>query len=431
MKKQILGVLFLLMIPVFIFAENDPKDDKKEDKNKKFGIKFTGFVKADIFWDSRQTISVREGHFLLYPANEDLDENGEDLNAVPNFNMLTIQTRLKGIITGPDVGKAKTSGVIEGEFFGHSNGDINGFRLRHAFVKLDWKKSMLLVGQFWNPMFITSCYPGTVSFNTGVPFVPFSRNPQIRYMFRAGGFHAIGTIYSQVDFKSNGPDGANPKYIRNTAIPAANIRLEYSIHNVERNFDFLIGAALNYKTLKPRLETESMLEIDPAPVYKSDETISSLAYTIYLKIKSKPITFKAQATYGQDVFDFTMIGGYAEEMLVDPNTGAMTYTNINTYAAWADIHTNGTKWQAGILMGYSQNLGSDKKIEGAYYSRGNNIGYAYRFSPRFIYNIGKFRIAPEVEYTVAGYGTTDEKGVVEDIKNIGNVRFLLGVYFFF
>ncbi len=50
-------------------------------EKKKFKLKFSGFVKTDIFYDSRQTVSVREGHFLLYPKNELPDPDGADINA--------------------------------------------------------------------------------------------------------------------------------------------------------------------------------------------------------------------------------------------------------------------------------------------------------------------------------------------------------------
>ena len=53
-----------------------------------FGIKFTGFVKTDVFYDTRQTVSIREGHFLFYPDNISLDVNKNDINATSNFNML-------------------------------------------------------------------------------------------------------------------------------------------------------------------------------------------------------------------------------------------------------------------------------------------------------------------------------------------------------
>jgi hypothetical protein len=120
MKKVL---ILLCTFSSLLFSQTDKQS---------FGISFSGFVKTDIFYDTRQSVVIREGHFLLYPQNENLDVNGNDVNDKSSFNMLSIQTRLNGKITGPDAIGAKTSGVIEGEFFGHSESDINGFRLRHA-----------------------------------------------------------------------------------------------------------------------------------------------------------------------------------------------------------------------------------------------------------------------------------------------------------
>jgi hypothetical protein len=45
--------------------------------------------------------------------------------------------------------------------------------------------------------------------------------------------------------------------------------------------------------------------------------------------------------------------------------------------------------------------------------------------------VGKFRLAAELEYTVAAYGKTNEKGYVYNVTEVGNLRPLLGVYYFF
>ena len=82
-----------------------------------------------------------------------------DINASADLHMLNIQTRLKGDISGPDAFGAKTSGVIEAEFYGTSELDVNGFRLRHAYVKMDWQKTNLLVGQYWHPLFPAESFP--------------------------------------------------------------------------------------------------------------------------------------------------------------------------------------------------------------------------------------------------------------------------------
>jgi hypothetical protein len=134
----------------------------------------------------------------------------------------------------------------------------------------------------------------------------------------------------------------------------------------------------------------------------------------------------------------TMLGGYAEKDYIYeevnnvPNVNsAITYTPISTMSTWIDVHTNGSTWQFGLFGGYSQNLGSDDSITGKYYSRGNDIKYAYRLAPRVSYSNGKFRVAPEIEYTVAAYGKPDTKGLVDNTKEIANFRFLIGVYYFF
>ena len=423
MKNSLSQILLIVVIMMAAsFCASAQEDEKKIE------VDFSGFVKADIFWDTRQTVSVRQGHFLLYPSPKVLDENGDDINAQPSFNMLTIQTRLRTDITGPDILGARSSAAVEGEFFGHSNGDINGFRLRHAYIKLDWTNHSMLVGQYWHPMFVVSCFPGTVSFNTGAPFLPFTRNPQIRYIYKRGVFNMYATLYSQLDFMSNGPLGPSPAYLRNSAVPGMNLRFEYKRSNREEGSEYLLGVSGNYKTLKPSLYTPSG--------YKAEETISSAAAQVYLKVQSKKVTFKAAATWGQDTYDWTMIGGYAASGIINPGTGGMEYIPLRTLATWFDIHSNGKKLQAGLFAGYSKNLGTAEAYASgetapALYARGGDIDYAYRVSPRLIYNINNFRIAPELEYTVAAYGTPDEERKVVDAEESGNLRLLLGVYYFF
>ncbi len=409
-------------------------------EKKKFGVKFHGFVKTDIFFDSRQTVDAREGHFLLYPKNESLDDLGADINAAPKFNILSIQTRVKAVLSGPDVWGAKTSGLIEGAFFGNIGTDINGFRLRHAFVKLAWPKSELLVGQFWHPMFVTGCFPGTVSFNTGAPFEPFARNPQVRFTKKFGNVNLIATALEQVDFVSTGPYGPNRRYLINSAMPEFDLRLEY------KSETFYAGAGVNYKRLKPQLSIPTYKNYESYTL-KANDYASGMSYYGFVKIAPKPVTVKLYGVYGQMLYSMTMLGGYAvsgvDSTLVSGvyAYSAFDYTPINTMSFWLDFNTNGKKLKVGLFAGYSKNLGTtDKKFtfpdnSEKTFARGANIAYAYRIAPRLIYNIGKFRIAPELEYTVAAYATKDstidEYGVITDPKEIGNFRVLLGVYYFF
>jgi hypothetical protein len=423
----------------------EAKTAEKEKKTPLFGIGFSGFVKTDLIFDSRQTVSAREGHFLLFPENEKLDADGNDIHAKANFNILSIQTRLAGTITGPDALGAKTSGYIEAEFFGNINPNINTFRLRHAWVKLAWSKTELLVGQWWHPMFVPECAPATISFNTGAPFVVFSRNPQIKLTQRFGNLKLALTFLSQIDFTSDGPDGPNPKYLRNSVLPESDFQIQYVLKNASKGIEFMIGAGVNFQLLTPRLATTKIVKpaydtvINNKPVhydavtqtYKTDTKSPAMAYNLYSKLVLRNFTVKIGGEYGGNNNAYTMLGGFAQKSVTNADKNLVDYANIRSFAAWAEIHTNAVRWQPGLFLAYGKNLGASGAITGPYYARGANIDYAYRISPRIFFNVNKFRLAGELEYTVAAYGKTNGKGYVYDAREIGNIRLLIGVYYFF
>ncbi len=407
MKKYLI-ILFFSAASAFLY----PQESKSE-----FGFSLSGFLKTDIFFDSRQTVSAREGHFLLYPSPESFDVNNVDINDKANFNILSIQSRLTGKITAPDAFGAKTSGLLEGEFFGTADSDINGFRLRHAFVKLDWEKVSLLVGQTWHPMFVTELVPGTVSFNTGAPFNPFSRNPQVRLTASFNKFKFIAAALTQRDFQSNGPAGFSSTYLRNAVIPNLHGQIQFTSDG------HLIGIAVDYKTLMPRLVTTKNVS--------TDETISSFAATAFLKFNLEPVTIKAQGTYGGNLADLMMLGGYAIKS-IDTTNGIEQYTDLKSLSGWIDLST-GKKIEFGLFAGYSKSLGAADNIAGSYFGRGTDIDNLLRISPRIQFNSEKTRISTELEYTSAGYGKPDntDKGKIKDIKSITNIRLLVAFYYFF
>ncbi len=401
----------------------------------KFGISFSGFVKTDVFYDTRQTSSIREGHFLLFPENVSYDANNEDINAKPSFNILSIQSRLKGAISGPSAFGAKTSGVLEADFFGNSGSgleDVNGFRLRHAFVKLNWKNTELLAGQYWHPLFIAEAFPGVISFNTGTPFQPFSRNPQIRVTQKIGVLSLIGCVFSQRDFQSFGPSVVDSKstsssmFMRNSGIPNVNFQLQFKPDSTEHIF----GIGVDYKTVLPEMSTVSNTKYTK---YKSNNTLGSISAIGYAKFNFKPITFTLEGVYAQNASDIVMIGGYAVKEVTD-TMGRKEFKNINTGSVWTDIQTNGKVFQIGLFAGYTKNMGSTDSIKTTiFYSRGSNIDNIYRIAPRVVFISGKLNIAVEIEHTVANYGIVNgnKKGGVTNAKAIANTRGLLSFIYKF
>lgn len=408
MKKTLLlsGIFFLINISV-----------AAQQEKPNFGISFSGFVKTDIMYDTRQTVAIREGHFLLYPSPELMDKNNSDINAKSNFNILSIQTRLTGKITAPDAFGAKTSGQLEGEFFGTSEGDVNGFRLRHAFIKFDWAKSSLLVGQTWHPMFVVEMFPGVVSFNTGAPFQPFSRNPQVRFTYSFDDFKLIFAAMSQRDFQSNGPFGFTSSYLRNSVIPNLHAQVQYSINGN------LAGVGIDFKKLTPRIVTIKNV--------KTDASISGFSALGYLRLNLDPVTLKVQGIYGQNIPDLMQIGGYAIKS-TDAATGVEAYTTLSNFTVWGEIST-GKQTEYALFFGYSKALGAADNIAGAYYGRATDIENIFRISPRIQFNSEKTRISTEVEFTSAGYGIPNglNKGKIENVKAVSNLRLLLAFFYFF
>ena len=407
--------LSLLLLILFFLSFGGFKLQAEEKE--KFSLTFSGYIKTDVIFDTRQTVSLREGHFLLYPQDRLLDPAGHDLNAKDTFHILPIQTRLALKINGPPALGAKTSGYIEAEFFGMSDTDINGFRLRHAYLKLNWDKTEVLVGQFWHPMFISESYPEVVSFNTGAPFEPFSRAPQIRFTWMPGDLSFSLTALAQRDFASTGPAGVSTSYFRNAACPELDFKAAWSRKN------FLAGAGINVLKIVPRLATETG--------YEANESLTSLAGYAFGRLKTRPVTIKAEGVYGGNLHHLTMLGGYAVSEIIDPVTAQRDYSPINTAAGWIDIQTNGEKWQVGLFSGYTKNLGAKDEISGPIYSRVETMDHLVRIAPRFVFNAGKIRLAQEIELTSAAYGPVASRGRVNGLRTVTNLRLLAAVYYFF
>lgn len=417
--KRITIITLIIFSTLATFAQEETK----------VGVKISGFIKNDFFMDTRQTVTAREGHFLLWPSPISLDAYGEDINAKLNVNLLSLQSRIKFGISGPDAFGAKTSGVIEGDFFAQANENINLFRMRHAFIKLNWTKLELLTGQFWNPLFVTDCFPGTVSFNTGTPLQSFARNPQIRVTYNAGNFRVIAANLGQRDYTSRGPTGVNSSYLRNSALPDMHLQLQYKKKKETTGNELTAGLGVAYKTIVPRLFS-TMGDVN----YKVDEKLSGLTGIAYAKFTTKPVTVKLQARYGENIADLLAISGFAVKEVSNSTTGELRYTPLTSMSYWGEIHTNG-KIQLGIFAGYSKNMGTKEAmsdVSNAVYGLGTNICDLIRVSPRLIFNSGKTRLAFELEYTAATYGSDfNTNYIASSTSMVSNIRGLIAMYYFF
>src|SRR6056297_577968 len=413
--KSISIVSFILLLTIPLFAQDATENKLKFD--------ISGFVKSDIFFDSRQNVEELEGLLLIFPKDIELDENGRDINKNSSLGIVDISSRVRGEITGPDVLGAKLTGLLEVDWTGIAGKSTTSrVRLRHAYSKLSWEKTEILFGREWHPMFVKEVYPSVMSLNTGIPFQPFNRSPMLQISQRIGKLKLIGAAISQSDYVSSGPDGKSNQYIQNSNIPNLHLQLQYKPGN------FLLGAALDYKSIMPRTSTESLINEDA--FFVTDEKVNTYALMGFFKYQSQKLELKAKAIYGQNLSESIMPGGYGVSAL-DSITGFEEYTPFNHMYTWGNI-IYGNKTKFGLFAGYTKNLGTENPIVGDVYGMALDVDYIYRIAPNISHTFNKLMLAVELEYTVAAYGdSADNYMNYTTSHEVSNTRVMFSMFHYF
>ena len=379
----------------------------------KFSFKFYGFVRNYACYDTRESLTSNSEQFYYMPKDVKLDADGNDINAQPNMMLLSITTRLGLNITGPEFLGAKTSAKIESDFagFGTSNTVL---RIRQAYAKMDWEHNKVLVGQAWHPM-MGDMMPDVFSLETGAPFTPFSRTPQVRYNYVNKGWTLTATALYQYQYTSYGPDGASFNYARNAAVPEMYLQAMY------KNDNFMIGAGIDILTLKPRQSYTLSAE-----TYKCNENLfTSFSPTIFASYKKDNWNFKGRITYAQNAAHMSMISGYAVTKIKE--NGEQEYGSINSIGGWFD-YTYKEQLKKGYLtwcwfVGYTKNLGCKDDIVGPIYMRGErNMDRMWRDALSVLYTHNAMSIGIEWSTTRVAYGKADSRYKVSDTHTVENNR---------
>ena len=415
--------ILLIAIALFIGFNTVAQDSTANKNENKVKLSFYGDINPQIYVDTRKVLEGREGEMLFYPLPEVLDANGNDINTVPQLNMVAITSRLGLRIQTPDVLGAKVTGLMEGDFTGSTGSGINMLRLRHAYMDMRWTNSELLIGQYWTPFVVHEIMPGTRPLNMGAPFHPYSRVVQARYTQYLGAIEAVGVAAFQLDNKSSGLSGGSTDYIRNSCIPDLSAMLRY---NSGRLF---VGVGYNLLVLQPRT-TFSYNYSD----YATNTTFASHSATLFGKYEFNNYSLRMQAIVSQNMDAHLLMGGYAESPFDDASL-AYTYQPFGGYTAWLDFGKSTGKWRPGVFFGYAKNTGFEKPVDDSwrFFGRGFDIDFVWRVQPRIGWYVSpNIQFFAEVEYTVAGYGVNpDEYYRYESTNDVANTRFILAAVYKF
>ena len=395
---------------------------------KDFSLKIYGQVRTDIFYNSRDNVQSVDGLFYSYPKDEQLDPNGNDINGSSSSNMYAVYSRMGFDFAGPMLGNAKTSAKIEFDFRGNGNDNLSALRLRHAYFNLDWGKNKLLVGQTSHPFF-GEVSPQILNLNTGSPFQPFGRAPQIRYRHNSGALQLQAAAVWQSQFKSHGPsadDGTGKGNARNqyphknANVPELALGLDYKANG------WIVGAGIDLLSIAPRTKATG----EDGSIYKVDERLTTVSYEAHVKYQKDKLFLAAKSVLGSNFTHTSMLGGYGIKS-ENTKTGEREYTPFRNSSNWINI-VYGKKWKPGIFVGYIKNLGTaDEMISSTVYGTGTNIDELWTGTFELTYNVPHWKIGAEYNYTSALYGTTQKDGKVKDTHAVGNNRLVLSATYSF
>lgn len=384
-----------------------------------------GFVRNYISYDSRQCLNLMGETFNIMPLDVLPNEDGsEDLNAVDELSFVAFTTRFGVDINSGLIGSAKSSAKIEADFCGYGANNTL-FRIRQAFVRLQWEKITLTCGQTWHPMVI-QVMPSATGLATGSPFAPFNRSPQLNFSWDAGkGWNFTAAALYQFPNVSVGPDGANYDYSRWSKIP----ELYASWKRVGDHFT--LGVGVDFLSIMPRKSSIAIRSItDDNGVssqkevkVKANDRVTGISSEIFADYKNGKFNLKGKVIYGENTSHLTMVSGYGATSY-DPTTGSYEYAPIRSLSSWLNA-TYGKRVMGGLLLGYSKGLGAKEDFISVddFWMRGaKNTDYIYRISPSITYTVKNLALALELDYTAVGYGDVAINGRTEALRRVDNLR---------
>jgi len=415
MKKVFMSLALLVGVSGSVFAQK-----------KGFDYKFYGQVRTDLFYNTRSNSETVDGLFYMYPLDENLDPNGHDLNGVGNGNFYTLYTRLGVDVTGPMLGKAKTSAKVEVDFRG-SGTTYSLFRIRHVYFNLDWGKSALLVGQTWHPLY-GDVAPEILNLNMGAPYQPFSRAPQIRYRFTSNNFMLTAAAIWQSQYLSVGPKTNNPgetstqksqEFIKKSCVPEFYLGVDY------KRLGLIAGAGLHVSSITPRTQSET-----EDAVYFVNERVTGISGEAHVKYTKEDWLVSAKTVLGTNLTQTSTVGGYGITS-IDEVTGKQQYSPLRTSSTWVNV-AYGKKWRPALFFGYLKNLGATKEVPYGALGTGTTLDQLFTGTAELTYNIPHWKFGAEYSLCNAWYGDEfDAKAKAINSHSILNHRIVLVALFQF
>ena len=464
MKRYVvIALCSLFLVPTF--AQEVNKEEAKAAKKAAVKshlqqhFKPYGFIRNYFTYDSRECMAGSGDLYFYQPKDEnwnvptqaDADAAGverQDLNNQSSFRFLSLTTRVGLNIVGYKWRKTEFTGKIEADFFAglstvaktQSDGTIVSkqthavsgtaqLRLRQAYVTLAWDslrmnskdyaRVELTLGQTWHPMAADLC--DVIALNSGAPFGPFNRSPQVRMDARLGKLFTLTAAgLWQMQYNSTGPEGQSAEYMAYSKTPEAYLGLSF------HHKGWLVRAGADVLSIKPRHQG-TMTKNDKEIKVKVSDRLTTVSPFLYLQYKKGEFSIKAKTIFAEAGEHMNMNGGYGVSKVNED--GSYEYTPTRHSSSWISLVYGGKvgsqedkhpqKLQGILFAGYIKNFGTksalwdanqDGKADMFYFPRGENMNQMWRLTPTLLYTVGKFQVGIEYDITSVQYGDS-KKGI--------------------
>lgn len=422
MKRLFITLLAALLTGSAAFAQ------APEEKPAHF--KLYGFIRNYMVADSRAVNAGTEDLYFYMPKGKDM-LNGVDMNGEFNWRFVSLTTRLGLDVSGYKWGTMGVSGKVEADFYTLS-GSTPILRLRQAFMKLSWDDSpvSLTIGQAWHPMAVDM--PHVNNLETGAPFNPFNRSPQLTAEVSLGsGFSLTASLLYLNHYLPTGPAGKSKDYYK-YGLPELYLGVGY------KGEKFAAKAGLDMVNMRPYRSMDATWVNTLGAKARIQGLLTTFSPFLFVQYTNGLFQLRAKSILAQAGEHMNLLSGYGVSEL-DFSKGldaTMKYTPMQDWASFVSF-SYGKKFQLMAMLGYMKQLGTTRDLadlspfgsENLWINNSADVRIqrAFRATPTVAWNLGKFTVSLEYNLTAAefGSGTRNERGMFTGGKEwILNHRFI-------
>ena len=385
-------------------------------------FKLYGFIRNYLSADSRAVNAGTEDLYFYMPKGHDM-KDGLDLNSGFNWRFVSLTTRLGVDVSGYKWGTMGVSGKVEADFYNLS-GSVPVLRLRQAFLKLtrDNIPVVLTLGQAWHPM--AADMPHMNNLETGAPFNPFNRSPQVTADIDLGsGVTLTASLLYLNHYLPTGPAGKTKDYYK-YGLPEAYLGVSY------KSSKFLGRLGVDIVNMRPyrTLTDWRVQDASSAKTIEVKSLLTTFSPFVFLQYTSGKFQLRAKSILAQAGEHMNLLSGYGVHAFNED--GTIEYTPMQDWASFVSF-SYGKKFQVMGMLGYMKQLGTTQDLTDNNVwmntSADVHIQQAFRATPTVAWNLGKFTVSLEYNLTAAefGSGARNARGMWDGDKEwILNHRFI-------